>query len=120
MFYSFILWILGIASILYFGIYAVIIGLNNTFTYFWLLLGLFLVAFGVILRLCYFGKLHLPKVITGIFIICVILFLVVFSFAEVLIIKKCCSETREKCGLYRDSGCESKWNSSYIKFKISS
>ena len=46
MFYSFILWILGIASILYFGIYAVIIGLNNTFTYFWLLLGLFLVAFG--------------------------------------------------------------------------
>ena len=87
MFYSFILWILGIASILYFGIYAVIIGLNNTFTYFWLLLGLFLVAFGVILRLCYFGKLHLPKVISGIFIICVILFLVVFSFAEVLIIK---------------------------------
>ena len=41
----------------------------------------------MILRLCYFGKLHLPKVITGIFIICVILFLVVFSFAEVLIIK---------------------------------
>ena len=36
---AFVLWVLGIASVVYFGAYAFIIGLNNSFTYFWLLLG---------------------------------------------------------------------------------
>ena len=39
---AFVLWVLGIASVVYFGAYAFIIGLNNSFTYFWLLLGVVL------------------------------------------------------------------------------
>lgn len=37
-----ILWVLGLGSTFYFIAYAVSIGLNNVFTYFWLVLGVFL------------------------------------------------------------------------------
>ena len=53
---AFVLWVLGVASILYFGIYAAVIGLNNSFTYFWLLLGIMFAAAGTVSWLCHHGR----------------------------------------------------------------
>ena len=63
MIFAFGLWVLGIASVVYFGVYAVIIGLNNSFTYFWLFFGLLLAAAGTVLELCHHGRLHLPRAV---------------------------------------------------------
>ncbi len=84
---AFVLWVLGVASILYFGIYAAVIGLNNSFTYFWLLLGIIFAAAGTVSWLCHHGRLHLPRVVSIIFIVCMVVFLGVFGTAEGFIIK---------------------------------
>lgn len=84
---AFVLWVLGIASVVYFGAYAFIIGLNNSFTYFWLLLGVVLSAAGTASRMCHNGRLHLPKAVSVALIVCVILFLGAFGVAESAIIK---------------------------------
>ena len=84
---AFVLWVLGIASVVYFGAYAFMIGLNNSFTYFWLLLGVVLSAAGTASRMCHNGRLHLPKAVSVALIVCVILFLGAFGVAESAIIK---------------------------------
>ena len=84
---AFVLWVLGIAYLVYFGAYAFIIGLNNSFTYFWLLLGVVLSAAGTASRMCHNGRLHLPKAVSVALIVCVILFLGAFGVAESAIIK---------------------------------
>lgn len=84
---AFVLCVLGVASILYFGIYAAVIGLNNSFTYFWLFLGIIFAAAGTVSWLCHHGRLHLPRVVSIIFIVCMVVFLGVFGTAESLIIK---------------------------------
>ena len=83
---AFVLWVLGIASILYFGIYAAVIGLNNSFTYFWLLLGLMFVVAGTVSWLCHHDRLHLPRAVSICLIVCMVVFFGVFGTAECLII----------------------------------
>ena len=84
---AFVLWVLGVASILYFGIYAAVIGLNNSFTYFWLLLGIIFAAAGTVSWLCHHGRLHLPRAVSIFLFVCMVVFLGVFGTAEGLIIK---------------------------------
>ena len=84
---AFILWVLGLVSIIYFGVYATIIGLNNTFTYFWLLLGMVFVAGGTVANYMHSGKLHMPKIVSVFLIVCAVLFLGVFGITEGIIIK---------------------------------
>lgn len=84
---AFILWVLGLASVIYFGVYAIVIGLNNSFTYFWLLLGIVLVASGTVVNFVHNGKIQVPKVVGVLCAVFVILFLGVFSIAEGIIIK---------------------------------
>lgn len=92
---TFVLWVLGIASVVYFGVYAAIIGLNNSFTYFWLFFGLMLVAAGSVSGLCHHGRLHLPKAVSVVFLVCVILFLGVFGVTEGLIIRNAVEEPQK-------------------------
>lgn len=89
---AFVLWVLGIASVVYFGVYAVIIGLNNSFTYFWLLFGVMLAAAGSVSWLCHNGRLHLPKIVSVVFVVCAVLFLGVFGVAQSAIIKNAVQE----------------------------
>lgn len=89
---AFVLWVLGIASVVYFGVYAVIIGLNNSFTYFWLLFGVMLAAVGWVSWLCHNGRLHLPKIVSVVFVVCAVLFLGVFGVAQGAIIKNAVQE----------------------------
>ncbi len=92
---AFVLWVLGIASVVYFGVYAVIIGLNNSFTYFWLFFGLLLAAAGTVLELCHHGRLHLPRAVPVVFLACVVLFLGVFGITEGLIIRNAVEEPQK-------------------------
>ncbi len=95
MIFAFGLWVLGIASVVYFGVYAVIIGLNNSFTYFWLFFGLLLAAAGTVLGLCHHGRLHLPRAVPVVFFACVVLFLGVFGVTEGLIIRNAVEEPQK-------------------------
>lgn len=87
-----ILWIFAVIAIVYFGVYAVIIGLNNSFTYFWMLLGVVLAAAGTVSWMCYHGRLHLPKIVSVILLVCTVIFLGVFGVAEGFIIKNAVQE----------------------------
>lgn len=82
-----VLWGLGVAPVVYFGIYAAFIGLNNSFTYFWLFLGLMFAAAGTVSWHFYQGRLHLPKAVSIVFVVCMVVFLGVLGTAEALIIK---------------------------------
>ena len=84
---AFILWVIGLVSIIYFGVYAAIIGLNNTFTYFWMLLGILFVAAGTVVSFVNSGKIHIPNIISVFVIVWAVLFLGVFVFTEGIIIK---------------------------------
>ena len=75
-----VLLLLGICSVTYFGIYVVLVGLNNTFTWFWLILGLVLVATGGCLFYLHIHGKTLPllliRSVEGIVALGLLLFLV--------------------------------------------
>ena len=113
---AFILWMLGIASVVYFGVYAVIIGLNNSFTYFWLLLGVVLSVAGTASRMCHNGRLHLPKAVSVAVIVCVILFLGAFGVAESAIIKNAVQKPEKNADNIEDLGA--RVNATRVTLKI--
>ncbi len=81
-----ILWILGGFSILYFIAYAIGIGLNNTFTYFWIVLG---IIFSCAAYLRLFMKQRgykLPVVVSGAIYTLSVICLLVFLVTEAVII----------------------------------
>lgn len=55
-----ILFLIGILSTAYFFVYACLVGLNNTFTYFWILLGVGCIAVGLLLQLLHHRGISLP------------------------------------------------------------
>ena len=87
--------VIGILSLLYFGMYAAFAGLTNKFTFFWLLLGIgcILIA-GMWKRI---GKLFrtIPKLIKGAGIVLIVLFILALTISEILIISYGVSEPKE-------------------------
>lgn len=76
-----VLWMLGVCSTAYFVRYCLTLGRNNTFVYFWLLLGIVCIAGGCVCMVFHVRQRALPKplvtVACGVSAVCLLVFLVV-------------------------------------------
>lgn len=81
-----ILWILGGISTIYFVVYAIVTGLNNVFTYFWLVLGIFLNCVAYLRLLMKNREYKLPAAVSGVIYTLSALCLLIFFITEAVII----------------------------------
>ncbi len=92
-----IVWILvGIMSLIYFISYAVYIGLNNSFTYFWFLLGMACTCIGILKYIIIVKEIQINKIIKIIFYGVLIIICGIFVITEGAIIKS--SMQKEEAG----------------------
>lgn len=82
-----ILYLLGAASTLYFLVYVFLTGNNNMFTYFWLLLGVFLIGTGILHSFVDKKQINIPKPLSVVFYAIICTGCVVLAVTEFIIIK---------------------------------
>ena len=81
------LYLLGTASTLYFFVYIFLTGNNNLFTYFWLLLGVFLIGTGILHSLVDKKQITIPKPLSVIFYTIICTGCIILAVTEFIIIK---------------------------------
>lgn len=82
-----ILWVIGLISTVYFFIYMLAIGLNNVFTYFWLIFGVMMIGAGVFRQIMHGKNIVLPKSLSIGLYFFTIAICFVFVVTEFIIIK---------------------------------